>query len=86
MTSPAALVLHPDPGGTMRLAQPIPAVAVLTLPMLVSAHTREWVIVLGADSLEVADHLFTVEGWDRQDPPGLIVEHVCCRTVDEWHR
>lgn len=79
----AALVLDRLPGGSIRLRQPIPQVAVLTIPTLLSATTREWIIPAGCDQLEVATHVFVVTGWDNEEPPGLIVEHACCGA---WHR
>lgn len=74
----AALVLDRLPGGAIRLREPIPNTAVLTIPTLLSATAREWVIAASADQLEVAGHLFLVTGWDDTDPPGLIAEHTCC--------
>lgn len=83
MTSPAALVLHPDTGGTVHLVEPIPDTAVITLPMLLSCRVREWVLIPTADVLEVAGHSFVVGGWVEEDPPGLLVAHACCR-ADTW--
>lgn len=74
----AALVLDRTPGGAVHLRQPIPDTSVMTLPTMLAASVREWVIVAGCDQITVASHLFVVTGWDDTDPPGLIVAHACC--------
>lgn len=84
MTGPAALVLHPDSGGTMRLAEPIPDAAVITLPTLLSAVVREWVLIPCADVLELCGHSFVVGGWVEEDPPGLLVGHACADRDNTW--
>lgn len=64
-------------GQSVVLAAPIPARAVLPLPFTTSLAVREWCIITGPDTVEIAGHDFRIVGWSRSSQTGLVIEHDC---------
>jgi hypothetical protein len=57
-----ALAAVLDEGGTPRLVEPIPALSLVALDVLLSARLREWILVDGA-AVTMFGHAFTICGW-----------------------
>lgn len=74
MDTPGELTMRRVPGRAPELVEPVPALAVVSLDVLLSAQLREWVQLDGADVLRMVGHRFRIAGWGGD---GLILRHEC---------
>ena len=72
MDTPGALNVTVEPGHPPALAEPVPALSLVSLDALLSPRIREWLVLDGSD-VRVAGHRFRIVGWTSDC---LVWEHI----------
>lgn len=77
MQDRAALIVNrPLPGQIPTLAEPIPELALVALPVFLRAEYREWVTAEDESSrVTICGHVFRIVGYHEHC---LVLEHRCC--------